>query len=149
MNAAATVSARRTALLTRYVVQEHLARPTRFDLRIERGGVLKSWTVPKGLRLVPGEKHLAIELPDHALEDAISAREIPGGASAAADVRLWDEGGCEVREWTDRRIIVVLRGERLHGCFALLRAPRLGAHHWLFLSLRRPRRAPPSSPLAP
>lgn len=135
---------RRPPQLTRYVVQEHFARSHHFDLRIERGGVLKSWAVPKGLLLGPGEKHLAIAVPDHAPDYALFEGEIPPGEPGAGRVRIWDAGSCEIREWTGRRIIVVLRGDRLRGCYALVRAPGIGPHHWLFLSLRRPRKGSPT-----
>lgn len=141
---ASTRRPRRPPVLTRYVVQEHIARSHHFDLRIERDGVLKSWAVPKGLLLAPGEKHLAIEVPDHALDYALFEGEIPAGEPGAGKVRIWDAGNCEIREWTSRRIIVVLRGDRLRGCFALVRAPGIGPHHWLFLSLRRPRKPSPT-----
>lgn len=132
---------RRPRRLTRFVVQEHHARSHHFDLRIEKDGVLKSWALPKGPLLAPGEKHLAVEVPDHPPDYAEFEGDIPAGEPGAGTVRRWDEGTCEIREWGARRIIVVLRGARLHGCYALVRAPRIGAHHWLFLSLLRPRRA--------
>jgi bifunctional non-homologous end joining protein LigD len=51
----------------RFVIQHHLATRLHHDLRLERGGTLRSWAVPKGLPLVRGERHLAVQTEDHPL----------------------------------------------------------------------------------
>ena len=114
-----------------FVVHEHHARNLHFDLRLERDGVLKSFAVPKGMPLAPGEKHLAVGVEDHPLEYGHFEGEIPAGEYGAGTVSIWDNGTYETKHWDDEKIEVRFHGKRLTGLYVLVRFKRAGKNEWL------------------
>jgi bifunctional non-homologous end joining protein LigD len=122
----------------KFVVQRHAARRLHYDFRLERGGALASWAVPKGIPLELGEKALAVHVEDHPLEYADFAGEIPAGQYGAGTVEIWDHGTYElVEEKPDGGLTVRLHGERLQGLWTLVPA-KLGGDpkNWLLLRKR-------------
>ncbi len=129
----------------RFVVQRHRARRLHYDFRLEVGGVLVSWAVPKGPTLDPGVRRGAFHVEDHPLDYIDFEGVIPAGEYGGGDVIVWDAGtwsAVKPDEIADpdaalRRgeLHVNLAGEKLRGQFVLVRtrADASGKESWLLL----------------
>ncbi len=103
----------------RFVIQEHHARSLHWDLRLERGGVLVSWALPKGLPESPDKNHLAVRTEDHPLEYATFEGEIPQGEYGGGLMTIWDRGTYDVEKWSDREVKFTLHGTKTDAGFVL------------------------------
>jgi DNA ligase D-like protein (predicted 3'-phosphoesterase) len=132
-----------------FVVQEHQATAHHYDLRLEVGGVMRSWAVPKGPSLDPAVKLLAVEVEDHSL----SHNDFEG-ALGDGGVIVWDRGSYEQGgrvPWPEAlergHAVFVLHGEKLRGGFALQRTGGGAKPQWLLIK-RRDEHARPGSDVA-
>ncbi len=122
-----------------FYIQRHVARRLHYDFRLELGGVLKSWAVPKGPSLDPREKRLAVQTEDHPLEYGEFEGVIPEKQYGAGEVLLWDRG-LWIPEDRDPeaalrkgRLHFRLEGEKLRGSWTLT---RMRDKQWLLIKRR-------------
>lgn len=131
-----------------FVIQEHHARATHWDFRLEIGGVLVSWAIPKGPSTNPKDKRLAVMTEDHPMDYGDFEGVIPEGEYGAGPVMVWDTGkyqDIKTDEKTGKiipmkkclkegRIEVWLFGKKLQGGYALIRMK--DGKNWLFFKLK-------------
>ena len=103
----------------RFVVHEHHARRLHWDLRLEHGGVLLSFALPRGVPEDPSENRLAVHTEDHPIEYLDFHGTIPKGEYGAGEMTIWDRGTYEPEKIEEKKLVVQLSGERVRGRYAL------------------------------
>ncbi|MEX0616363.1 MAG: DNA polymerase ligase N-terminal domain-containing protein [Candidatus Woykebacteria bacterium] len=139
-----------------YVVQKHQATALHYDFRLEAGGAMPSWAVPKGPTLDPSVKRLAMQTENHPLDYRHFEGVIPEGQYGAGTVIIWDfgtywpeieEDGERVQVKTKKEAEKVLKtglekgelkfflnGKKLKGSFALVKTKGFaGKNAWLLI----------------
>ncbi len=140
-----------------FVVQKHKATTLHYDFRLEIGGVMPSWSIPRGPSLESGVRRLAMSTSNHSLEYRHFEGLIPGGRYGAGPVMIWDEGTYtpeieaskgERREVATREeaeevakagmkegnLKFRLYGKKLRGSFALIKTAGFrGKESWLLI----------------
>ena len=140
-----------------FVVQKHKATTLHYDFRLEIGGAMPSWSIPKGPTLDSSVKRLALFTSDHSLSYRHYEGVISEGEYGAGPVMVWDEGtyNPEVErgngEWEEisernaaeevmrrglqeGKLLFRLYGTKLQGSFALVRARGFkGKESWLLI----------------
>lgn len=134
----------------RFVIQKHAASRLHYDFRLEMGGVLKSWAVPKGPSLNPEDKRLAMMVEDHPYDYRTFEGIIPEGNYGAGTVIVWDEGTYEALEpgsksAQEKSLLQQLKkgslkfkmnGNKLKGEFALVKLKNAEHNAWLLIKHR-------------
>jgi len=77
------------------------------------------------------KRRLALRVEDHALSHLDYEGPTPIGNEGTVRVRMWDRGTCETEKVSEDEIVVLLRGKRLDGRYAIFRT-REGS--WPFLA---------------
>lgn len=130
----------------RFVVQRHDATRLHYDFRLELGGVLKSWAVPKGPSMNPADKRLAVMVEDHPSSYINFEGTIPKGNYGAGTVEVWDKGlfipvNKDVEAISERQALTdlkkgelkfLMQGEKLEGGFVLVRL-KADDKNWLLI----------------
>ena len=125
-----------------FVIQKHDATRLHYDFRLEMDGVLRSWAVPKGVPMEPGQRNLAVEVEDHPIEYGSFEGVIPEGNYGAGTVMLWDRGTYTVEDerpedaYRAGKIGLRLAGEKCVGEWTLVRMRRRRGEkrdNWLLL----------------
>ncbi len=143
-----------------YVIHKHRATSLHYDLRLEIGGTMPSWAIPKGPSLASGVRRLAMPTGDHALEYRNFEGVIAEGGYGAGPVMVWDRGTYDPeteqakgvrkvatsREDAERVAALGLKegnlklfvwGQKLRGSFALVRTSGIaGRESWLLIKHR-------------
>lgn len=135
----------------RFVIQKHAATRLHYDFRLEMDGVLKSWAVPKGPSMNPAVKRLAVMVEDHPYDYRTFEGIIPKGQYGGGTVMVWDEGTYEPAEGATKtkasrekallqdlekgKLKFILKGEKVKGAFALVKAFGRGENSWLLMKM--------------
>ncbi len=121
-----------------FVVQKHAARRLHYDVRLEIGGTLKSWAVPKGPSVRHAERRLAVHVEDHPVEYADFEGVIPRGNYGAGEVIVWDRGWYRSAksdsletQLARGRLEIEMFGVKLRGRWSLVRTAK--GRDWLML----------------
>ena len=133
----------------RFVVQRHDASHLHYDFRLELGGVLKSWAVPKGPSMSPRDKRLAMMVEDHPVSYIGFEGDIPEGHYGAGNVIVWDKGNfvpvdAHHTPLTEKQALAgiengelkfLLKGKKLKGEFVLVHLQKDDAKNnsWLLI----------------
>jgi bifunctional non-homologous end joining protein LigD len=110
----------------RFVVHLHEATRTHYDVRLEIGGTLRSFAVPRGPSLDPDDKRLAVHTEDHPMEYLDFEQVIPEGNYGAGPMIIWDRGRVNYLEapaeegLRNGKLDFWLSGFKLRGRFALI-----------------------------
>ena len=141
----------------RFVVHKHKSTALHYDLRLEIGDSMPSWSVPKGPTLDNRVRRLAMPTGPHDVEYRKFEGNIPYGRPGAGPVMIWDEGtynpevelepGVRAQVTSRRAALEVagkglssgmlkftLFGTKLKGSFALVRTAGFGGKEsWLLI----------------
>jgi len=106
-----------------FVIQKRAASHLHYDFRLEMGGTLKSWAVPKGPPYDLNERRLAMATEDHPMEYAKFEGTIPKGEYGGGTVMVWDIGTYELIDgnYWKGKLHISVNGKKLKGEWAFVK----------------------------
>ena len=127
-----------------FVIQKHWASRLHYDLRLELGGTMKSWAVPKGPSFDPADKRMAVQVEDHPISYNTFEGQIPPGQYGAGKVIVWDRGywmpvGDAAEGYRKGKLKFEIHGHKLKGHWTLVRMHGRGDEKqppWLLIKER-------------
>ncbi|RZT97800.1 DNA ligase D [Rivibacter subsaxonicus] len=114
-----------------FVIQKHAATRLHYDFRLELGGVMLSWAVPRGPSYDPREKRMAIQVEDHPISYNSFEGTIPAKQYGAGSVIIWDRGTWEPVSdphagLVEGKLLFKLHGQKMAGLWELVRIAKPG-----------------------
>ena len=94
-----------------FVLHEHQRPQHHFDLRLEEGGVLRSWALPRGVPSTSRQDRLAVAVDDHDMDHLAYTDE----HKSIADTGWWEE-----HDRNQRRLLFTLHGQTGSVRYALI-----------------------------
>ncbi|MBA3720142.1 MAG: ATP-dependent DNA ligase [Nocardioidaceae bacterium] len=94
-----------------FVLHEHERPQHHFDLRLEEGGVLRSWALPRGLPSTSRQDRLAVAVDDHDMDHLAYTDE----HKSITDTGWWEE-----HDRNPRRLLFTLHGRTDSVRYALI-----------------------------
>lgn len=126
-----------------FVVHQHAATRMHYDLRLEVGGILSSFAIPRGPTLDPASRHLAMHTEDHPIEYLDFEDVIPEKTYGAGPMIVWDCGSVRFLDTSAEeglqigKLHFALEGRKLKGRYGLIKIkkPKAGSegNEWLFM----------------
>jgi bifunctional non-homologous end joining protein LigD len=124
-------------MLSEYIVHQHKAGRSHFDLRIVQNGILRSWSLLKEPPFRNGERRLAIERENFPAE-SIDSGYFEEEAFGCGRVSAWDVGVVEITAASPKRLVLVFSGKKMSGKYEFRQMLWYPGNRWLLTKLREP-----------
>jgi bifunctional non-homologous end joining protein LigD len=119
---------------SRFIVHQHKAGRSHFDLRIVQNGVLRSWSLLKELPRRKGERRLAVERESYTVE-SIDSSLFEEEAFGRGTVAKWDAGEVEINVISPRHFSLVFSGSKIAGKYEFRRMIWYPGNRWLLTKM--------------
>jgi bifunctional non-homologous end joining protein LigD len=119
---------------SRFIVHQHKAGRSHFDLRVLQNGVLRSWSLLKEPPRRRGERRLAVERESYTAE-SIDSSLFEEEAFGRGPVVTWDKGEVEIKNISPRHFSLVFSGSKVEGKYEFHRMLWYPGNRWLLVKM--------------